>query len=398
MTAADAMGPPLLDRAPGEVLTRQDFKGDDAIDFYLVAANVWREGQSFSADGVAGKTVKSPIVGGSAAKASAFVLLPVDIVKSANRFHTSAIHEFFHVLQFAHNAVLTGSNWWYVEATARWAEAHFDRTLAPWTEWTNGTLCFPAGTDCPRRGAYHEVYRPWFVGGYQRHQPSQSLITNSTTLDIESFIWPYFMEQQAGSGSAPMAVWGAVENLGCCAAADAKIDSALPFRENFRKFAQRDLNLDLPPALPESGRFVALDPEDGYDVNFGAADGKAPVHSTDTIAAVGVGQLEVDVVPLAAQYQQVSVQGNDVRQIVFDLHEMADSGAAARPRHRRVRQDPEPELGAARSERQDRAQVLPGSAGGRSRVLVVRDRQPHLPGVGCGRPGDDQAHGKRRSL
>ncbi len=107
MTAADAMGPPLLDRAPGEALSRLDGKGDDAIDFYIVDASMWREGTLRSAAGVAGLTVKSPP--GPAAKSSAFVLLPVTVVEAANKFHTSAIHELFHVLQFAHNAVLTGS-------------------------------------------------------------------------------------------------------------------------------------------------------------------------------------------------------------------------------------------------------------------------------------------------
>ncbi len=64
-------------------------------------------------------------------------------------------------------------------------------------------------------------------------------------------------------------------------------------------------------------------------MNFGAADGKPPVHTTDTIVALGDLKTEISVAPLAAQYAEVAVPGDDVKQIIFDLREMADAGAAA---------------------------------------------------------------------
>ena len=327
MTAATAMGEPILDRAADEPIDRKDGKGDEAIDFYIVDSNIWREGESRSADGVAGKAVRSRVIGtgGAGLRSSGFVLLPRTVVESANRLHTSAIHEFFHVLQFAHNYSLSGSEWWYVEASARWAEAHFDRVLAPWGEWTNGKICYPEGTYCPQRAAYSEVYGPLFVEGYLRRPPTISLTDVRDDLAIQTFIWPYFMEQWTQSGSTPMRVWSAVEGLSTADAATQKVDEMLPFKEHFREFARRGLNIELDPgdALPQAKRFVALDPRDEYDLNFFGADNEEPQSATKfVLAAPGLNALVVGVAPLAAQYARFEVEGDAIQKLVFDLSEI----------------------------------------------------------------------------
>jgi hypothetical protein len=188
MTAPDAMGPPILDNAAvgqpglcsgdGSQPDCDDGRADDAIDVYIVDSPIWRESDFHSTGEYAGVTIPSPLGQFGLSKSSAFLLLPFDVVQQANKFHTTAIHELFHVLQYAHNRPLTDSDWWFNEASARWAEAHFDRVLAPWGEWTNGEVCFD-GTSCPQRGAYGEVYGPWFVDGYQAHEPTQSGVDRS---------------------------------------------------------------------------------------------------------------------------------------------------------------------------------------------------------------------------
>jgi len=311
MTAPNAMGSPLADRGTNEALT-DDGKGDDAIDVYLVDTVVFREGYPYGVkeDGVAGATIGSTVPGAGLARTSAFILLPAGLVNVENKFHSTAVHEFFHVLQYAHNAPLTDSKWWFTEASCRWAEAHFDRVLAPWGPWSGS------------RAAFSEVYESWFINGYQKRLPNRSLIDPTDNGDIKAFIWAYYMEQR---GISPMNAWTQVENVSGVNAATARVDAMLPFEDHFREFAQRGLNTELNPgdALPESRRFVSLDPEDDLDVNFGSADLKEPITEEFTLAEPISDTIVVGVAGLAAQYAHIKVSGETIRRIEIDLSELA---------------------------------------------------------------------------
>ena len=87
MTAADAMGPALFNQAPGEALSRVDGKGDDAIDFYLVDASIWREGTLKALPSVQPDRMKwDP---GPAAESRWRSALAVTVVEAARRVSTT---------------------------------------------------------------------------------------------------------------------------------------------------------------------------------------------------------------------------------------------------------------------------------------------------------------------
>lgn len=236
------MGAPILDQEGG----------DDAIDFYILdsGAYVFRRNDSFEAQGLGSTYSDFPEVNNGA---SAFVTLP-RFLTYIQRFHTTVIHEFFHVLQkrhnhqFTHRAVANVSNvyeqHWFGEASAVWASAHFDRTLAP---WDNG------------RAAYSDAHQR-FV---HRFQVSTEAL-NATTPEphtYSAYIWPYFVEQEKGGPDFMGQIWAGLETVTSFDQADDVIDTAHPFAQNFKTFATRNLNMPLDPgdALPVSKRYVNLD-------------------------------------------------------------------------------------------------------------------------------------------
>ena len=130
------------------------------------------------------------------------------------------IHEFFHVLQFAHNRRAThdhGLSHWFIEASAVWAETWYDRSNS-------------------------EIPHARFPTQFQTSAAGLELA------DIDhqyaSYIWPFFMQQELSSDSV-FAAWDAI---GAVAPADfagvtAAISEQLPFADNFREFAVRNLNI-----------------------------------------------------------------------------------------------------------------------------------------------------------
>ncbi len=187
-------------------------------------------------------------------RSSGYITVPVTTLLMP-QFQIVAAHELFHVLQFAHNyqlaigAVPTGlggipnaprRSWWYVEASAEWAGAHYDRVLAD--ELGRG------------RQARALVYDPWFSQGFQSRSSTTSLNSGGGVLPYAAFIWPYFIEQEDGAATASSLIWSAIEGLADPNAADERMDGVFPFADEFRKFAVRNLNNDV-----VNNRYEALD-------------------------------------------------------------------------------------------------------------------------------------------
>ncbi|HVR18553.1 MAG TPA: hypothetical protein VMS65_02615, partial [Polyangiaceae bacterium] len=225
--------------------------GDAAIDFYIVdpGGSVVRRGDSFVPAGLGSTFSDFPEVGNGA---SAFVLLPRSLLY-ASRFHTTVIHEFFHVLQKAHNhqyspRELSASNvyvaHWFPEASAVWVSAHFDRILAPWEDG---------------RAAYLDAHQRFT----QRFQKSSLALSapNPVPHTYSAYIWSYFAEQETGSANFMADIWEGLMSASSFEQADDAIDQAFSFREHFKDFALRNLNMSFIPGdpLPRSERYVALD-------------------------------------------------------------------------------------------------------------------------------------------
>ncbi|MGB5082312.1 MAG: hypothetical protein WBO23_16410 [Burkholderiales bacterium] len=292
------MGQPLL-----------DLEGDDnAIDFYIVddGGYVYRRAATFKPNGL-GSTysdyAETPVGRGN----SAFVTLPRSLLYTG-RFHNTVIHEFFHVLQKAHNAefaykTVAGKpneyeRHWFVEASATWASAHFDRTQAP---WDGG------------RGAYLDAH-----SRFKRHfLPSfEALNTSGSPHDYSAYIWPYFVEQETGGTGFMTNIWAGLEAVTTFEAADNVIGQAYPFATHFKRFAMRNVNTELLPGdpLPRSQRHVNLDPDQFAD------DGKEPPYLTGTLAANQEYSQALQLKNLSARYVRLTVADASpaVRKVVVD--------------------------------------------------------------------------------
>lgn len=287
-----------------------DLEGDDnAIDFYIVDNDsyVYRRTENFRPIGL-GTTytdyAETPVGKGD----SAFVTLPRSLLYTG-RFHITVIHEFFHVLQFAHNSefslkAVAGKpdsyeSHWFMEASATWASAHFDRTLAPWDSG---------------RGAYlgaHYLFAKHFL-------PSHDALNHTGIPHVYSaYIWPYFVEQETGGANFMTNIWVALEAVTTFEAADNVIDKVYSFASNFKRFALRNLNTELIPGdpLPISQRHVNLDADQFAD------DRVEPRYLTGALPANQDYSQDFELKNLSARYVRLTVPQASpaVRKVVVDI-------------------------------------------------------------------------------
>jgi hypothetical protein len=287
--------------------------GDAAIDLYLVDAggSVMRRGDSFSTSPQAfGTTFNAPPAVEHGA--SAFVVLPRTLAYT-NRFHATVIHEFFHVLQNAHNYEFShrpssvASNvyvaHWFPEASATWASAHFDRVLAP---WEGG------------RAAYADAhYR--FALRFQKSTFSLNAF-EPVPYTYAAYIWPYFVEQETESAAFMSQIWEGLVNVTTFEAADDAIDAAFPFGEHFDDFAVRNLNTAFTPGdpLPASERYVALDSM--------FPDGVGREYLTGTLAADEEYTQALEIPNLAARYVLLGADPLS-KKVEFDFSGLEPAGS-----------------------------------------------------------------------
>ena len=298
------MGVPLL-----------DLEGDDnAIDIYIVDDDsyVYRQGESFKPKGLGTTYWSLPETPANLGK-SAFVTFPRSLFFSG-RFHNTVIHEFFHVLQKAHNADFSTVEvagkpnvhemHWFVEASAAWASAHFDRKLAPWDRG---------------RGAYNDAhfrFKTVFLPSFEALNVAKDL-RSSSKHDYSAYIWPYFVEQETRGTDFMKNIWIGLETVGSFAAADKVIDGVYPFAANFKRFALRNINTELMPGdpLPEKLRHVDLDKDQFKD------DKVEPPYLTGTLAANQDYSQDFELKNLSARYVRLNVADASpaIRKVVVDL-------------------------------------------------------------------------------
>ncbi len=124
----DGMGKPLSDQY--EAADPTVYGGDGRIDFYVLPMGhgVFRNGPNqVPTKALAVAYTDMPYTADG--KSSGFVVLNEDRLADPGLFKQDLVHEFFHVLQFAHTITATadgGLGHWFKEASATWAETHFD--------------------------------------------------------------------------------------------------------------------------------------------------------------------------------------------------------------------------------------------------------------------------------
>jgi hypothetical protein len=211
------MGDPILDEGG------PDAGGDSLIDIYLIDQCIQLGGRChdirFDRRGFA--ALAPPFVGQDRAWASSGYIAVDRAEVGRPGFLSVLVHEWFHVLEYAHNmqGLLQGDDWhWFVEASATWAEHAF----VPDERET-------------------EVY-PLFD---QFQGTGESLTSDAGENEYASFVWPYFMEQDGGGKEAIASAWRAIEGAVGWDAVNAAISLVVPFESRFKEFAVRAWNQSL---------------------------------------------------------------------------------------------------------------------------------------------------------
>ena len=203
------MGQPRLD------VGAADNGGDEAIDVYIVSSySLTHADQPTSAadlgnaNGFA-RPAGPSIVNSAGNKVSSGYMVLSGAKAGTQLQRSTIIHEFFHVLQFAHNASLAEIKDWFYEASARWVESFYDRKL-----------------DWPAKVAFAKVHKPWF----------EIFVNEDKALDVPeeehwyaSYIWAFFLEQESKGPDIIGQLWTALESAKSLADEDQIIDAAYSF-------------------------------------------------------------------------------------------------------------------------------------------------------------------------
>lgn len=280
--------------------------GDRRIDIYVVnglTQGVVRDGTRHRiAAGLVASAMPTDLRG---VRASGYMLLNRQRLRD-NALASDFVHEFFHVLQFRYNIGLCdGGKWWFDEASATWAE----------TYWVPGL-------------AKQEVYGPRYVHGFEI-DPKLSLLDGRTRHDYDSFIWPYFMQQQAGA-HAIADVWKSLGHgqVTRCRTMNNRLDRQLSFTTNFRDFAVR--NLDEPqgrdrgaPEWPQSfGQ-----PYEKLHANFPQTE--PFLDSYLRFTTIGQSRTaKLDLPPLSTIYEEIHTVPSDVPVAGLEIDPSSLSGTA----------------------------------------------------------------------
>ena len=286
---SQGMGEPLGDCYTPEGQTTEICPGGDAkIDVYLLDTNQCRarDGSCWALTG----TDAAMAVGVDPAVdngTSGYMLLAKTRALAGNAIKSDFAHEFFHVLQFRHNAF--ADDHFFVEASATWAEWNY----VPET-------------------AADEVHTR-FPGDFQRSR--KSLLSLVPSLHpYASYIWPFFSQQEKGSGAPVFNAWVAAEPAEDDTAVINAIDQQLSFETHFRDFAVRNWNQELPGMQPPPVLYKDL-PASSGTVPF--PDGSPPfVNVVQVLPASPKQKPRFRINALAAQYDQINVD-DAVKKVVL---------------------------------------------------------------------------------
>lgn len=275
--------------------------GTDDIDIYLLEplGVIVRNGNTYSiTNGIMAAAVATEPY--KDVHASSFMLVGRNDIGSKG-FKSTLAHEFFHVLQDAHNYDVSfhdDTEWWFTEASATWAEANF----------------------VPETSAEEVHWR--FTGTFKRRDNPLHLSINTAdevqAENIESmyasYIWPFFMQQELGE-KVIATVWQKLEGVGeDWDKALQVVGEPLPFASNFHRFAFRNINNSFGQDNPLGKRYVDLDPHfpDGVLPKERYTTYLTPMAPNKTLA------LKDTIPALRAHYYHFTVDPA-VQQVVFDF-------------------------------------------------------------------------------
>lgn len=226
----DGMGPPLPD-----VPDRGEHRDlDELIDIYvlptcaLTPVRYDHQGvMSKNAYGVAFPTPtskpRSNAHGRQLSASSGYVLIEESLLANPDDFMATAVHEVFHLQQFAQNVEILPAVSWLMESTATWAVLYFG----------------------PRN--YKEAYE-WHLPKMQV-SPLKLTATFPHSHQYQAHVWPLYMQQHAKTGADSIfSVWESLADSSPNFAAEHAlqyINRHVPWQQHYPQFAAQLLNLRL---------------------------------------------------------------------------------------------------------------------------------------------------------
>ena len=292
------MGPPVPDTLGGPAEA-----GDGPIDIYLTSQCVSTGGRclgtghdSASVFGFE-KPARPCQAVGAADRCSGFLVINRSNFSNLDTPGTLA-HEFFHLLQDAHNShgtLVSGVYNWFVEASAKWAQFRWH----------------PASR--PRR-----VY-PYFDDFIST---KLGLTTVDGNNEYVSFVWPLFMTESGPAGEDLIGqAWRAIEGQAGNKAVNTAISGALPFDTKFRDFAVTAWNDPLEPGPdPISPHFWDLDGGLSHEMPSGPKFKQEDLQANDR--SVPPLRISVAMPALSARYAEL-FPSEGVHQITVNFSNLA---------------------------------------------------------------------------
>jgi hypothetical protein len=302
------MGQPIADYGG-------DFFGtDEAIDVYLVdpcgtvpvprveASTLCAEDKESKIDGATINTT-SASSNTDPKLCSDFVLFDLNEL-AGGPFRSTFAHEFFHVLQDAYNCQVafqeSGSEYWFTEASATWAEAHFVKQTASAEVHKRFTDDFQTSTR-------------------SLHESSEA----ASDHEYAAYIWPYFFEQKSGAQTMQSA-WAALRpaSQGAFDQANQLLDNVYDFKSNFRLFAIENLNIDLPDVLTAQNRYAAL----AKPYSFPGTKPKDLTEIELTDPPQDVPSAVFDLGALQAEHFRYYLTSSKIKQVIFRFGRYSTNG------------------------------------------------------------------------
>ena len=287
--------------------------GDGLIDIYLLGEfSPSGHVRDFDVSGAYAVTASTPPIAGptGALKTAAYIVVSPGLHDLL--LESTLAHEFFHVLEYWHNKqglwdCVVGSlgaactsdtpraSYWMTEASATWAE---DRYV-------------PAARGLPD-GPY-DNFKAW-------RMTNMGLSQTAANNAYHSWMWPLFMQQQAGD-RAIANVWRAYEGKHGFAQLQAATSSIIPFDQQFREFAIRGWNELLNPGDPLVHHYFDQSLDDQFPKDQ-PEDGRVldPIDLDTHDQGPHTESLIID--SLATRYQTISPSG-DAKSIILDFTALA---------------------------------------------------------------------------
>ncbi|HEY7111620.1 MAG TPA: S-layer homology domain-containing protein [Thermoanaerobaculia bacterium] len=288
--------------------------GDGKIDIYILATNECWESPppvagcwSIEANALAEAVGARP---NDHKSGSGFILLDRKRAADAAKIRTDFAHEFFHILQFRHNAkAMSADTGVEIHGETIWDRSWFVEASATWAEWRFVPATSPA-----------EVHFRFS----RDFQPNRySLLTDSPKRHMyASYIWPFFVEQEKGASSIFQA-WVAAEAANNPADITSAVEQQLSFQTHFRDFAVRNWNENL-PGDPIAVLYEDLEASDGTFPPFPQT--KPPLATSFRLPLTGGTPSKVASVnvSLAAQYDEITFEP-DVRKVILKFDKLPGS-------------------------------------------------------------------------